>query len=120
MSDDIEMVVALGDQMTEEDMQLIFDAYILRGADDGRYAWRAARAAGRESQVAAAAGALSKEIEINGFDRDRGLVTITSRAAFDLGVAIATRDLIGTEFYGISDYERLLYPWRAAFPEVGR
>jgi hypothetical protein len=120
MTTEIEKHKAAGDVITDSDMHKIMSAYIERGADDGKYAWRAAREAGREAQVASAAGAMSKEIELNGFDRPRGLTVITSRAAFDAGLAIATRDLIGVAFYGISDYERLLYPWRAAFPEVGR
>jgi hypothetical protein len=120
MTGEIERTALVGDEITDQDMQKIMDAYVLRGADDGRYAWRAAREADRESEVAAGAGALSKEIEINGFDRPRGLIVITSRAAFDAGLALGTRDLIGVAFYGISDYDRLLFPWRAAFPETGR
>jgi len=120
MSKEIEKAAEVGDRITDDDMEKIMAAYVERGADDGRYAWRAAREVGRESEVAAAAGAMSREIELNGFDRPRGLIVITSRAAFDAGVALGTKDLIGVAFYGISDYERLLYPWRAAFPETGR
>jgi hypothetical protein len=120
MTTEIEKHKATGDLITDDDMQKIMDAYVERGADDGKYAWRAARMVGRESEVAAAAGAMSKEIEINGFDRPRGLIVIASRAAFDAGVALATKDLLGVAFYGQSDYDRLLYPWRAAFPETGR
>jgi hypothetical protein len=120
MTKEIERSASLGDQITDEDMQKIMDAYVLRGADDGKYAWRAAREAGRETEVAAGAGAMSKEIEVNGFDRPRGLIVITSRAAFDAGVALGTKDLLGVAFYGQSDYDRLLFPWRAAFPETGR
>lgn len=120
MSGEVEKAVAKGDHLSDEDMQKIMDAYILRGADDGKYAWRAAREVGRETEVAAAAGAMAKEIELNGFDRPRGLIVIASRAAFDAGVALGTKDLIGTAFYGLSDYDRLLFPWRAAYPEVGR
>lgn len=116
MSKEIEKAVSLGDSLTDEAMQKIMDAYVERGADDGRYAWRAAREAGREAQVAAAAGAMAREIEVNGFSRPKGLIIITSRAAFDAGVALGTKDLIGVAFYGKSDYDRLLYPWRAAFP----
>jgi hypothetical protein len=120
MTTEIEKHKAAGDVITDDAMHKIMAAYVERGADDGKYAWRAARAVGRESEVAAGAGAMSKEIELNGFDRDRGLIVIASRAAFDAGLALGTKDLIGVAFYGLSDYDRLLYPWRAAYPEAGR
>lgn len=119
MSSEVVKAVETADRLTDADMRKIMDAYVLRGADEGKYAWRAAREVGRESEVAAAAGAMAKEIELNGFDRPRGLIVIASRAAFDVGVALGTRDLIGVAFYGQSDYDRLLFPWRAAYPEVG-
>jgi hypothetical protein len=118
MHGQIEMLYELCDQLDEPAMKKIADAYKYRGGDDAKYAWRAARAEDREKQVGAAAHYLSSSVSANGFGYDQMTVVLCGFAARDLGTAVATRDLIGKHFYGQSDYDRLVYPWRAAFPEV--
>jgi hypothetical protein len=109
------------DDITTGQLEQVNHRAAYRGPDLATYAWRAARAAGREQQVANAGEACSNAVKMLQLLADMGTndaVKAAARSANDVGIALASRDLIGTEFYGRSDYERLVYPWKGCFPQM--
>lgn len=113
----VQALIALCDFLDEDRMIGLGAAYQRRGPDDGRYAQRAAGLVGRTRQVAAASWDLSQAIEVNGFYSPPNAVMLSSMAGREVAMGVATRDLIGTAWYGQSDYDRLVYPWKEIFPE---
>lgn len=117
MFEQVKSLIDLTDFLDEERMRIMGDAYNARGADDARYAWRAAREKDRVQLSANASWDVRQSVEVNAFGYERASMLFCSNAAADAGLAVATRDLIGVAWYGQSDYDRLVAPWKEIFPE---
>jgi len=111
----IEMLIAMCDQLDDEKMATIREAFLERGTDDARYAWRAAEHANRHTQTGAASWDAAVAVKLLGFDTDPDLIRWCSLAATDAGIAISTKDLVGKSGYTQGDYDRLVGPWFSGF-----
>lgn len=112
----IQRMIDRCDTMTDEELQIMKDAYLERGRMIDVAAWRAATntSAERVKQAGKCGWDLEVSLKSNGFDRDPELVRVCGWAVVDAAVAISTQDLIGTEGYFVWDFDKLMYPWRAA------
>jgi hypothetical protein len=117
MFQQVRVLIDLADFLDEERMIIMGDAYKARGSDDARYAWRAARERDRVQATGNASWDVKQSVEVNAFGYERASMLFCSNAAADAGIAVATRDLIGVAWYGQSDYDRLVAPWKEIFPE---
>lgn len=117
MFESIQGLIYLTDFLDEDRMAQMGYAYRERGPDDAKYAWRAAELAGRVKETGRASWDVKQGVEVNAFGYERQNKLFCSTAAADAGIAVATRDLIGTAWYGQSDYDRLVFPWKEVFPE---
>lgn len=103
------------DRLSEDQLSAMADAFEERRRMTDEAAWRAAQASGtlRVTQAGRAAWDIEVSMKSNGFDRDPSVIRSCAWAANDAGLAVSTRDLIGTAGYFIWDYDKLMYPWRA-------
>ena len=103
------------DTLSDSQLEAMADAFEERRRMTDEAAWRAAEAAGgqRVTQAGKAAWDIEVSMKSNGFDRDPAVIRSCAWAANDAGLAVSTRDLIGTAGYFIWDYDKLMYPWRA-------
>lgn len=103
------------DRLSDEQLEAIADAFEERRRMTDEAAWRAAETAGtnRVTQAGKAAWDIETSMKSNGFDRNPDTVRSCAWAASDAGLAVSTRDLIGTAGYFMWDYDKLMYPWRA-------
>lgn len=111
----IQQMIDMCDRLSDEQCQSIAEAFEERRRMTDEAAWRAAEAAGtnRVTQAGKAAWDLEVSMKSNGFDRDPGIMRSCAWAANDAGLAVSTRDLLGTAGYFMWDYDKLMYPWRA-------
>lgn len=80
-------------------------------------ATRAAREAGIEAEVLAAADSLRKAAWGIVWDSTQVEAFRISCILWNLGLGLATMDLVGSGEYGIEDYLVLVEPWVAGYPE---
>lgn len=111
----VQMLVEMCDGLSPDRMHKMVEAYMERGTDDARYAWRAAEKAGRVTEVGHASWDVQVAAKLAGFNVEPSELVMVGFCATDAGIATSTRDLIGTAGYTQGDYERLMGPWMAAF-----
>lgn len=111
----IQAMIDQCDTMSDEQLQAMAEAFEERRRMTDEAAWRAAEAAGgaRVTQAGKAAWDIEVSMKSNGFDRDPSVIRSCAWAANDAGLAVSTRDLIGTAGYFVWDYDKLMYPWRS-------
>lgn len=111
----IQAMIDQCDTLTNDQLELIADAFEERRRMTDEAAWRAAEneSADRVKQAGRAAWDIEVSMKSNGFDRDPDVMRSCAWAANDAGVAVSTRDLLGTAGYFQWDYDKLMYPWRA-------
>jgi hypothetical protein len=110
----IQAMIDQCDALTDDQLRAMAQAFEERRRMTDDAAWRAAETAGKDRVTQAGKAAWDIEISIksNGFDRDPSVVRSCAWAANDAGLAVSTRDLIGTAGYFVWDYDKLMYPWR--------
>jgi hypothetical protein len=111
----IQSMIDSCDKLSDEQLEAIADAFEERRRMTDEAAWRAAETESplRVKQAGRAAWDLEISMKSNGFDRNPDIMRSCAWAANDAGLAVSTRDLIGTAGYFIWDYDKLMYPWRA-------
>jgi hypothetical protein len=104
------------DRFTDDELEAMAAAFIERRRMTDEAAWRAAEDRGkvRVTQAGKAGWDIEISIKTNGFDRDPSIIRSCAWAATDAGLAVSTKDLLGTAGYFQWDYDKLMYPWRAA------
>lgn len=115
-ADVIQRMIDRCDTMTDDELQAMHDAYIERRRMVDETAWRAAEASGPERVKQAGTSGWNLEVSLksNGFDRDPELIRVCGWAVQDAALAVSTKDLIGFSGYFTWDFDKLMYPWRAA------
>lgn len=103
------------DTLTDDQLEAMAAAFEERRRMTDSAAWVAAEAAGKDrvTQAGRAAWDIEVSMKTNGFDRDPAVIRSCAWAANDAGLAMSTRDLIGTAGYFSWDFDKLMYPWRA-------
>jgi hypothetical protein len=107
-------MIAQCDLLTEDQLAAMAEAFLERGRLQGTPAWHAAQheSEDRVKKAGQAGWDIETAVKVNGFDRDPEMIRYCGAAANDAGIAVSTRDLIGTAGYFMWDYDRLMYPWR--------
>jgi hypothetical protein len=111
----IQRMIDCCDSLTDDQLEAMADAFQERRRMTDDAAWRAAEAASpdRVKQAGRAGWDIEMSLKSNGFDRNPDVIRQCAWAASDAGLAVSTRDLIGTSGYFVWDYDKLMYPWRA-------
>lgn len=115
-AEQIQQLIDMCGSLTVEQMNVIAEAYRRRGMNRGAWeAWGAVSQASqeREYQAGAAAHDVEMALQFRGFDVDSRIVRACAAAANDAGLAVSTRDLVGTGGYGPWDFDKLMSAWRA-------
>lgn len=115
-------LVAQCDKLEPDQIVAMAQAHRNLGINRGAWeAWTAARrtSALREEQAGASSQAVEYAIKLNAiFIEDEDIRSACGWAASDAGLAVSTRDLVGSHGYTQFDFEKLMSAWKAgAEPE---
>jgi hypothetical protein len=81
-------------------------------------AFKVAQDAGRISEVVSASEDLRRSAWLQIFVEDQATAWEVSWALANLGVALATYDLVDPVYYSMDDYMALVAPWFSGFPDM--
>jgi hypothetical protein len=119
MSVEIELLIAMADNMTAERAAKIADAYRKAGFPHAMFAHVAAKVAGRQVSASTAARDMRTSVTMYAILHDFHPRDVDAAvwAATNAAYAMATEDLIGTSGYSSTEYGRLIDPWFAGFAD---
>lgn len=115
-ADVIQRMIDRCDTMTDDELRIMSEAFTERRRMVDDSAWRAAESEGvhRVTQAGKCGWDVEISLKSNGFNRDPEVIRLCGWAVQDAALAISTRDLIGAAGYFVWDFDKLMYPWRAA------
>lgn len=120
MSEQVNHLIAMAEQLTEERVVLIADAYRKAGFPHVQFSQFAATKEDRHIEATAAMHDVAIVVNLFGMLHDSDPIDLNyaAWAAKNVGYGVATEDLIGIRGYSIHEYARLVDPWFAGFADL--